>query len=61
MTEVIEKRAYRVPEAVYAYGIGRSKLYELIKDGTLKTAKVGGCTLIPREQLEALVTTAVAV
>lgn len=28
-------------------GIGRSKLYELIKDGRIRTIKVGTITLIP--------------
>jgi excisionase family DNA binding protein len=50
-----DKLAYRIPEAVHAVGIGRSKLYQLIKDGTLKSVKIGGCTLIPRDALCALV------
>ena len=55
MQGLVEKRAFRISEAVYAYGVGRSKIYDLIKDGTLKTVKVGGCTLIPRTELDALI------
>lgn len=48
------KLGYRVPEAVSATGIKRSKLYELIKAGELRTVKVGGCTVIPADALRAL-------
>jgi excisionase family DNA binding protein len=50
----IAKRAYRVSEVAEAYGIGRTKLYDLIKEGKLHTVKVGGRRLIPAESLEAL-------
>ncbi len=50
----MEKMAYRIPEAVQVTGIGRSKLYELIQQGSLKAIKVGGRTLITRAELEAL-------
>jgi len=48
------KRAYRVSEVPEAYGIGRTKLYSLMKEGKLRTVKVGGRRLIPAESLEAL-------
>ena len=48
------KRAYRVNEATETYGVGRTKIYELIKEGKLHTVKVGGRRLIPAESLEAL-------
>jgi excisionase family DNA binding protein len=41
----------RVPEACRITGIGRSKLYELIKSGQLKTVKIGAITLIPVAEL----------
>lgn len=53
-TAAFIKRAYRVNEAVAAYGVGRTKLYALMKEGKLKTVKVGGRRLIPAESLEAL-------
>ena len=48
------KRAYRVLEACNDFGLGRSNIYKLIKDGKLRTVKVGGRRLIPAESLEAL-------
>jgi excisionase family DNA binding protein len=41
----------RVPEACRITGIGRSKLYELIRDGKVRTVKVGSITLIPLKSL----------
>ena len=37
----------RIPEACRLTGIGRSKLYELIRAGEIRTIKVGTMTLIP--------------
>ena len=37
----------RIPEACKLTGIGRSKLYELIRAGEIRTIKVGTITLIP--------------
>jgi excisionase family DNA binding protein len=37
----------RIPEACRLTGIGRSKLYELIRAGEIRTIKVGTITLIP--------------
>jgi excisionase family DNA binding protein len=48
--------AHTVPEAVRISGIGRSKLYELIRSGALDARKLGGRTLIPAEALRALIT-----
>jgi excisionase family DNA binding protein len=41
----------RIREACRITGIGRSKLYELIKDGQITTVKVGAITLIPMAEL----------
>jgi excisionase family DNA binding protein len=49
-----EKRAFHVKEAARVYGWSRSTLYKMMKDGTLRTVKVGGRRLIPRDALEAL-------
>ena len=43
----------RVREACRLTGIGRSKLYELIKAGEIETIKVGHMTLIPMASLTA--------
>jgi len=42
----------RIPEACRMTGIGRSKLYELIKAGDIPTIKVGSMTLVPVRGLE---------
>lgn len=41
----------RIPEACRLTGIGRSKLYELIRAGEIRPIKVGTITLIPVESL----------
>jgi excisionase family DNA binding protein len=43
----------RTPEACRMTGIGRSKLYELIKAGEIETIKVGSSTLVTVAGLEA--------
>jgi excisionase family DNA binding protein len=50
-----ERRAFHVKEAAKVYGWSRSTLYKLMKAGTLRTVKVGGRRLIPRDALEALI------
>ena len=50
----IEKRAYRIDEFCAAYGLGRTKVYELIKSGKLRTVLVDGRRLVPRDAGEAL-------
>lgn len=43
-----ESLAYRVKDAARLMGIGRSKVFELIKDGHLPAIKIGGATLVLR-------------
>ena len=47
--------AYPVKDACHAAGIGRTKLYELIKNGTLRTVLVGRKRLVNADSLRALV------
>ena len=47
--------AHTIPDAVRISGIGRSKLYELIRSGALDARKLGGRTLIPAKALRALI------
>lgn len=49
-----DKISYSVNEAVKASGIGRTTIYELIKVGELKPAKIGTRTLILRSDLEGM-------
>ena len=52
--EAKNARTMRVSEAIAAYRIGKTKLFRLMKDGTLPSRKVGGTRLIPIDALEAL-------
>jgi excisionase family DNA binding protein len=54
----MEPIAYRIADAAKAVGLSRSRLYELIADGTLEARKIGNCTVIPAESLRALVANA---
>lgn len=46
------KLLYRVPEAVQALGISRSRLYELLRDGEIESVTAGRTRLIPAHALE---------
>ncbi len=41
-------------EAAKALGIGRSKVYELIQAGQLKSVRIGSCRRIPLDALHEL-------
>lgn len=45
--------AYRIESAAAALGVGRSKVFKMIKDGEIPARKIGGSTVILREDLEA--------
>lgn len=45
----------RIPVAIQLTGIGRSKLYELIKAGDIETVKIGTATLVKVASLRRLV------
>jgi excisionase family DNA binding protein len=51
----VEKRALRINEASALYGISRSTIYKMRAAGTLRTVKIGGRRLVPRDALEALI------
>jgi excisionase family DNA binding protein len=56
--QVISKnlpRLIAIKQATYEIGIGRTVIYELIKDGRLKTVKIGRRRLVPVEAIEELV------
>ncbi len=48
------KLAYSPAEAAQALGIGRSTIFDLMKNGQLRRVKIGAKTVIPRSSLEAL-------
>ncbi|BDU70254.1 hypothetical protein GETHOR_23550 [Geothrix oryzae] len=49
----VERLAVRVEEAAEILGIGRSMLFILLKEGRLKSVKIGKRRLIPMLELEA--------
>ena len=51
MGTTIEHEGLSVTEACAIAGIGRSKLYEVISNGSLKARKLGKRTLILRDDL----------
>ena len=46
---------HNINEACRELGIGRTSLYELIKDGELHVVKIGSRTLIPDAELHKLI------
>lgn len=46
------KILYRLDEAWHALGIGRSKGFQLLADGRLRSCKIDGRRLIHRDELE---------
>jgi excisionase family DNA binding protein len=50
------KLAYRIDEVVKASGLGRTSIYELIKEGRLQSLKVGGRRLVVADSLRQLLT-----
>ena len=50
----VERRAYSVNAFSQAFSIGRTKIYEMINDGSLRTVVIGGRRLIPADVAEQL-------
>ena len=53
MNSSFEPIALRVPDAAAAIGISRSLMYELLKDRSIPSLKIGGRRVILREELDA--------
>ena len=51
----IEPIAFRINDAARLAGLGRTSIYELIKTGRLKTAKIAGRRLVPISALRHLI------
>jgi excisionase family DNA binding protein len=47
--------AYRVAQFCKAVGLGKTKFYELVRDGKIKTVVIGGRRLIPADEAQRLV------
>jgi excisionase family DNA binding protein len=51
----MDKLLLTTTEAAVALGIGRSKVYELLQTGQLRSVRIGTCRRIPADALTALV------
>jgi len=51
----MKKIAVSIVEAGQTIGIGRTKIYELINDGTLETFKIGRRRLVKTKSIRAVV------
>lgn len=51
----LEPISVKVPEAVRLSGLSRSRLYELMRSGEIKFAKVGSSTLVLVESLRGFI------
>ena len=49
------KLTYTISEAAIALSIGRTTIYKLISERRLRTVKIGARTLIPADQIRALI------
>ena len=49
----IQRAAYSVEEAAAALGIGRTYVFQLIKEGNLQTVKAGRRRLVPAKEVHA--------
>jgi excisionase family DNA binding protein len=52
--ESFERRAYRINDFCKTFGLGRTSVYKLIREGKLPSVLVGGRRLIPSDRAEAL-------
>lgn len=42
---------YRIPEAAQMIGVSRSKMYQMVGEGTIRTVKFAGVRRVPAEEL----------
>ena len=49
-----ERRAYRIDDFCRIFGLGRTGVYRLLKEGKLPSVVIGGRRLIPADAAEAL-------
>lgn len=48
----VERMAYRISEAAEVLALSRSRFYELVAEGRIRTLKEGARTLVRRSELE---------
>lgn len=50
----VERQGYKVAEVVYILGIGKTKAYELIRIGAIRSVRFGSRTIVPRTEIQRL-------
>ncbi|MFO1128370.1 MAG: helix-turn-helix domain-containing protein [Rhodospirillales bacterium] len=50
----LPRRGYSIPEFGAVIGVGRTRLYEMIKSGELRTVKLGKRRIIPASEIDRL-------
>lgn len=58
---VVPRLAYRPKDAALVLGVSRSTIYEMIAAGVLQARKLGSATLIPHDELTAVLASAAVV
>lgn len=56
----MDKMLLTPEEAAHTLGIGRSKVYELMRGGALSSVRIGACRRIPVEALRSYIATLAA-
>jgi excisionase family DNA binding protein len=51
-SSALPRRFYRIPEAAEILGLGRSKTYELVQSGALRTVRVGRAVRVPASAID---------
>ena len=46
-SETLPRKFYRIPEAAEILGLGKSKTYELVQSGAIRTVRVGRAVRVP--------------
>jgi len=52
--ETVERQGYNVGESARIVGCGRTKIYDLIKEGRIRVVKIGARTIIPKSEIDRL-------
>lgn len=52
----MQRKTYKVTEAIAMLGVGKSTIYKLMNEGRLQRIKVGASTLITAASIDALIT-----
>lgn len=48
----LPRKFYRVPEAAQILGLGKSKTYELVQSGAIRTVRVGRAVRVPASAID---------